>query len=197
MRQKFTLRIGVIEDDQMLMAFMKKLIVNTDGLELRGAWMTGESALPEIMLFGLEVILLDSELLGISGAGMIPELGASQAGADGSWIKGCGPAVMMDGNFVEHRCGSPLSPEIPGLLSRTFHKESTKKKFLSLPHLLLRQRQILDQLAMEKLSDVLASEWHLFYKAVRNCLKQMIRSCTSLVVRNRCLTIWIPRSIEG
>lgn len=42
MSQESTLRIGVIEDDQMMMAFIKKLIAKTEGLELCGAWMTGK-----------------------------------------------------------------------------------------------------------------------------------------------------------
>lgn len=210
MSQESTLRIGVIEDDQMMMAFIKKLIAKTEGLELCGAWMTGEEALREIKRLNPTVVLVDLELPGISGedtiravSALLPTaaivvltvhedamrvFGALQAGANGYLIKGCGPIAIIDGIFAAHRGGSPLSPEIAGLVIRAFQKNSTKKKALPLPHLSPRERQILDQLATGKATKEVASELHLSYETVRDYLKQIyqklhVRSRTEAVLR--------------
>ncbi len=193
-----------------MMEFIRKLIAKTEGIELCGAWLSGEDALREMRRLSPDVILVDLELPGISGEDAISALsallpaaaivvltvhddamrvfGALQAGANGYLIKGCGAAAIIDGIFAAHRGGSPLSPEIAGLVIRAFQKNTTKKKSLPLPHLSPRERQILDQLAQGKATKEVAAELHLSYETVRDYLKQIyqklhVRSRTEAVLR--------------
>lgn len=207
---KAPLRIAVIEDDKIMRKLLEKLIAKQADLELCGAWDSGEAALAALHALRPDVIVVDLELPGISGEDCIRALaallpctafvvltvhenaervfGALQAGANGYLLKGSSTEVIVSGIHAAHRGGSPLSPEVAGMVIRAFQKTGAKKSPIPLPSLAPRERQILELLATGLATKEVAAEIHLSYETVRDYLKQIyqklhVRSRTEAVLR--------------
>lgn len=189
---------------------LEKLITKQANLDLCGAWGSGEEALAALHALKPDVVVVDLEMPGISGEDCIRALsailpctafivltvhenaervfGALQAGANGYLLKGAPPAVIVSGIQAAHRGGSPLSPEIAGMVIRAFHNHSPKKAPVPLPSLSPRERQILERLATGMAPKEAAAELHISYETVRDYLKQIyqklhVRSRTEAVLR--------------
>jgi DNA-binding NarL/FixJ family response regulator len=200
----------VIEDERIMRTLLEKVIAKEPDLELCGAWGTGEEALAALHKLKPDVVLVDLELPGISGEDCIRALdgilpctafivhtvhddaervfNALQAGANGYLLKGLSPKVMVEGIHSAHRGGSPLSPEIAGMVIRAFKKESVKKPSIPLPSLSPRERQVLELLATGLAPKEAAAELQISYETVRDYLKQIyqklhVRSRTEAVLR--------------
>jgi DNA-binding NarL/FixJ family response regulator len=205
-----TLRIGVIEDDTTMRTLLVKLISKRADLEVCGAWSSGEEALAVLATLSPDVVVVDLELPGISGeecirslSGILPcaafvvltvhenaerVFGALQAGANGYLLKGSALAEIVPAIHAAHRGGSPLSPEIAGLVIRAFQNQSLKKVPIPLPSLSPRERQILELLATGMVPKEAAAELGISYETVRDYLKQIyqklhVRSRTEAVLR--------------
>lgn len=204
------LRVALIEDDRIMRAFLEKLIAKQADLDLCGAWGSGEDALAALHSLRPDVVIVDLELPGISGEDCIRALsailpctafvvltmhenaervfGALQAGANGYLLKGSPSSVILDGIQAAHLGGSPLSPEVAGLVIRTFKKNEEKKPPIPLPSLSPRERQILELLANSMTPKEVAAELDISYETVRSYLKQIyqklhVRSKTEAVLR--------------
>ena len=204
------LRVAVIEDDRIMRSLLEKLVTKQADLELCGSWDRGEQALVDLRLLRPDVVVVDLELPGISGedciralAAILPSaafvvltvhentervFGALQAGANGYLLKGSSMDVIVSGIQAAHRGGSPLSPEIAGMVIRTFQKNSVKKPSIPLPTLSPRERQILELLATGMVPKDAAAELRISYETVRDYLKQIyyklhVRSRTEAVLR--------------
>jgi DNA-binding NarL/FixJ family response regulator len=204
------LRVAVIEDDAIMLRFLSKLISKQAELELCGAWESGEAALSEMYAVKPDVVLVDLELPGISGEDCIRALsailietafvvltvhedgervfGALKAGANGYLLKGSSGATIVNGVLAAHRGGAPLSPEIAGMVIRSFQNQATKKKAIPLPSLSPRERQILELLATGIVPKEVAAKLSISYETVRDYLKQIyqklhVRSRTEAVLR--------------
>lgn len=191
-------------------SLLEKLIAKQADLELCGAWGSGEEALAALHALKPDVVVVDLELPGISGedciralAGILPTaafvvltvhenaervFGALQAGANGYLLKGSSTEVIVSGIHAAHRGGSPLSPEIAGMVIRAFQKKSAKKPPIPLPSLSPRERQILELLATGMAPKEAAAELRISYETVRDYLKQIyqklhVRSRTEAVLR--------------
>lgn len=204
------LRVAVIEDSRVMRDLLGKLITKQADLELCGAWSSGEEALAALHSARPDVVVVDLELPGISGEDCIRVLsailpcaafvvltvhedvqrvfGALQAGANGYLLKGASSSVIVSGIQAAHRGGSPLSPEIAGMVIRAFQNQSTKKALVPLPSLSPRERQILERLATGMAPKEAAAELKISYETVRDYLKQIyqklhVRSRTEAVLR--------------
>ena len=204
------LRVAVIEDERIMRSMLEKLITKQKDLAWCGAWGSGEEALGVIQGLKPDVVVVDLELPGISGEDCIRALsallpcaafvvltihenaervfGALQAGANGYLLKGSPAEVIISGIHAAHRGGSPLSPEIAGMVIRAFQKNSGKKTPIPLPSLSPRERQILELLATGKVPKEAAAELNISYETVRDYLKQIyqklhVRSRTEAVLR--------------
>lgn len=204
------LRVAVIEDDRIMRVMLEKLICKQSDFDLCGAWGSGEEAMGALHALRPDVVVVDLELPGISGEDCIRALsailpctafvvltihenaervfGALQAGANGYLLKGSAGAVVVSGIDAAHRGGSPLSPEIAGLVIRAFQSQSPKKAAIPLPSLSPRERQILELLATGMAPKEAAAELNISYETVRNYLKQIyqklhVRSRTEAVLR--------------
>lgn len=204
------LRIAVIEDDRIMRVLLEKMITKQADLVLCGTWGSGEEALAALHSLRPDVVVVDLELPGISGEDCIRALsailpsaafvvltvhenaervfGALQAGANGYLLKGAPAAVIVSGIQAAHRGGSPLSPEIAGMVIRAFQNHSPKKARVPLPSLSPRERQILERLATGMAPKEAAAELHISYETVRDYLKQIyqklhVRSRTEAVLR--------------
>jgi DNA-binding NarL/FixJ family response regulator len=204
------LRIALIEDDRTMRSLLEKLIAKQADLELCGAWGSGEAALAALNALRPDVVVVDLELPGISGedciralAAILPSaafvvltvhenaervFGALQAGANGYLLKGSSTEVIVSGIHAAHRGGAPLSPEVAGMVIRTFQKNRAKKPPIPLPSLSPRERQILELLATGMAPKEAAAELGISYETVRDYLKQVyqklhVRSRTEAVLR--------------
>lgn len=204
------LRVAVIEDDRIMRALLEKLITKQPELDLCGAWGSGEEALAALHPLRPDVVVVDLELPGISGEDSIRALsavlpcaafvvltmhedaervfGALQAGANGYLLKGSHSSVIVSGIQAAHLGGSPLSPEVAGMVIRTFKKNGGKKPPIPLPSLSPRERQILERLATGMAPKEVAAELDISYETVRDYLKQIyqklhVRSRTEAVLR--------------
>lgn len=204
------LRVAIIEDERIMRTLLEKLISKQTDLRLCGSWASGEEALAEINSLKPDVMVVDLELPGISGEDCIRAMsailpctafvvltihenaervfGALQAGADGYLLKGSAADVIVSGIHAAHRGGSPLSPEIAGMVIRAFQKKDSKKPQIPLPTLSPRERQILELLATGIAPKEAAAELHISYETVRDYLKQIyqklhVRSRTEAVLR--------------
>ena len=204
------LRVAVIEDDKITRTLLEKIISKQAGLELCGAWESGEEALAALRSLRPDVVVVDLELPGISGEDCIRAIsailpctafvvltvhedaervfGALRSGANGYLLKGASKEVIVGGIHAAHRGGAPLSPEIAGMVIRAFQKSGGKKSPIPLPSLSPRERQILELLATGLANKEVAAELHLSYETVRDYLKQIyqklhVRSRTEAVLR--------------
>lgn len=191
-------------------SMLEKLITKQADLELCGAWGSGEEALAALHALRPDVVVVDLELPGISGEDCIRALsailpgaafvvltvhedadrvfGALQSGANGYLLKGSPSAVIVSGIQAAHRGGSPLSPEIAGMVIRAFQHQGPKKAPVPLPSLSPRERQILERLATGMVPKEAAAELNISYETVRDYLKQIyqklhVRSRTEAVLR--------------
>ena len=191
-------------------ALLEKLITKQPDLELCGAWGSGEEALAALHLLRPDVVVVDLELPGISGEDCIRALsailpcaafvvltvhedaervfGALQSGANGYLLKGSPSSIIVSGIHAAHRGGSPLSPEVAGMVIRMFQKNGGKKPPIPLPSLSPRERQILERLATGMAPKEVAAELDISYETVRDYLKQIyqklhVRSRTEAVLR--------------
>jgi DNA-binding NarL/FixJ family response regulator len=204
------LRVAVIEDDRVMRSLLEKLIGKQSDLDICGSFGTGEEALAALDALRPDVVVVDMELPGVSGEECIRVLsvnlpctafvvltihedagrvfGALQAGANGYLLKGSSPADIVNGIHAAHRGGAPLSPEVAGLVIRSFQKNSVKKAPVPLPTLAPRERQILELLATGMVPKEAAAELGISYETVRDYLKQIyqklhVRSRTEAVLR--------------
>lgn len=204
------LRVAVIEDSRVMRSMLEKLIAKQADLELCGSFGSGEEALAELDSLRPDVVVVDMELPGITGEECIRVLsvnlpctafvvltihedagrvfGALQAGANGYLLKGSSSADIVAGIHAAHRGGSPLSPEVAGLVIRAFQKTSVKRAPVPLPSLAPRERQILELLATGMVPKEAAAELGISYETVRDYLKQIyqklhVRSRTEAVLR--------------
>lgn len=204
------LRVAVVEDDKTLRLFMEKLLKKkSHGFEFIGAWDTAESAMEPIIALKPDVVVVDLELPGMSGAGLISYLSkkligtafvvltvhedpkkvfdALQAGANGYLLKGSKPADIVAGIHAASEGGAPLSPEIARLLIESF-QNPVKLEKKNMGGLTARESQILECLAQGKVSKEVADELSLSYETIRDYLKAIykklhVRSRTEAVIK--------------
>ncbi|GAA5482021.1 response regulator transcription factor [Haloferula sargassicola] len=204
------LHVAVIEDDKVIRSLISKRIGVRGDMELAAAWTDAEGALAEARDLRPDVIVVDLELPGMSGAELIRTLSealpctaflvltvhddpervfeAIRAGANGYLLKESALASLADSIVTAHLGGSPLSPEIAGLVIRAFQKTDPPKPSMPLPSLAPREREVLELLATGMAPKEAAADLGISYETVRDYLKHIyqklhVRSRTEAVLR--------------
>lgn len=204
------LRVAVIEDDRIVRRLLEKLVAARGEMELCGSWENGEAALAEAADLTPDVMVVDLELPGMSGEELIRELStmlpctaflvltvhddparvfdALRAGANGYLIKESAMESLADSIRTAHRGGSPLSPEVAGLVIRAFQRTPPPKPSVPLPSLAPREREVLELLATGMVPKEAATELGISYETVRDYLRRIyqklhVRSRTEAVLR--------------
>ena len=206
------LRVGLIEDSAVTRKVLRQLIEREPGMDLVGAWSTGEEALAHVAKLRPAVVLVDLDLPGISGedclralSGLLPAaallvltahddpvrvFASLQAGAQGYLLKNSPPAELIAAIRAACAGGSPLSPAVAGLVIQAFKSKAAPKpkQSLPLPSLSPRELQILQLFAQSKVPKEAAAELNLSYETVRDYIKQIyrklhVRSRTEAVLR--------------
>lgn len=143
------MKIGIVEDHHSVRDALANLIQNTPGHELAGTWPDAESAIRDVPLLGLDVILMDIHLPGKSGIECVRELKQHQprlqvimltieedskkvfesltAGACGYLVKNSDPKRILEAIHEVHQGGSPMSGHIARMVVQRFHSEGLSR----------------------------------------------------------------------
>ncbi|MBZ0113899.1 MAG: response regulator transcription factor [Thermoanaerobaculia bacterium] len=142
--EREALRVGLIEDDRAIRKGLRQLIDGTPGYRCLGDWMSAEAALADSTVGPLDVLLVDVNLPGRSGAEALPDLKvrfptsvvvmhtvfddddrlfeAICNGAMGYLLKGIRPARLLQAIQEAADGGAPLSPSIARRLMKVFRR---------------------------------------------------------------------------
>jgi DNA-binding NarL/FixJ family response regulator len=194
--------IMIVEDDQNLREQLVKLIETTSDMQCVGAFPSAESALFQVAKQNPDIILMDIKLPGMSGIecltivkknlpnvqvimvtiyednGLIFE--ALKAGANGYLIKSSPPGEMLAAIRDAFNGNTPLSGPIALRVMEYFHKIGPTSK--EAEDLSLRERQVLDLLAMGFIYKEIGIKLEISAETVRSHVK---RICQKLHVRSR------------
>ncbi len=194
--------IMIVEDDQNLRAQLVKLIDTTSDMQCVGAFPSAEAALFQVAKQNPDIILMDIKLPGMSGIecltivkknltnvqvimvtiyednGLIFE--ALKAGANGYLIKSSPPGEMLEAIRDAFTGNTPLSGPIALRVMEYFHKIGPTSK--EAEDLSLRERQVLDLLAMGFIYKEIGIKLEISAETVRSHVK---RICQKLHVRSR------------
>ena len=192
----------IVEDDQNLREQLVKLIETTSDMQCVGAFPSAESALFQVAKQNPDIILMDIKLPGMSGIecltivkknlpnvqvimvtiyednGLIFE--ALKAGANGYLIKSSPPGEMLAAIRDAFNGNTPLSGPIALRVMEYFHKIGPTSK--EAEDLSLRERQVLDLLAMGFIYKEIGIKLEISAETVRSHVK---RICQKLHVRSR------------
>lgn len=210
--KKPNLRVGIIEDSAVTRKMLRQIIEQAPGMELVGAWSTGEEALAKVAKLRPAAMLIDLELPGISGedcikalSGLLPAaallvltthddparvFASLTSGAHGYLLKNCPPAEIVSAIHAACAGGSPLSPAVAGLVIEAFKNKRPARPSaaLPLPSLSPREHQILQLLATGIAPKEAAAQLDLSYETVRDYIRHIyrklhVRSRTEAVLR--------------
>jgi DNA-binding NarL/FixJ family response regulator len=194
--------IMIVEDDQNLREQLVKLIETTSDMQCVGAFPSAEAALFQVAKQNPDIILMDIKLPGMSGIecltivkknltnvqvimvtiyednGLIFE--ALKAGANGYLIKSSPPGEMLEAIRDAFTGNTPLSGPIALRVMEYFHKIGPTSK--EAEDLSLRERQVLDLLAMGFIYKEIGIKLEISAETVRSHVK---RICQKLHVRSR------------
>jgi DNA-binding NarL/FixJ family response regulator len=145
------IRVAIVEDDRATREGLGMLINGTPGYACVGAFRSVEEALRSMAHEGPDVLLLDIQLPGMSGAAgvrvlrekfprleivMLTVLAEQEMvfesicnGACGYLLKEMPPAKLLEAIREAHEGGAPMSPEIARKVIKLFQKTGPPEKF--------------------------------------------------------------------
>ena len=137
------IRVAIVEDQLEVRQGLAYMIDGSAGFACVGAFGDAESALEELAVREVDIVLMDIGLPGMSGIEALPRLKelrpeaqvmmltiyeddakifqSLQAGATGYILKKTPPAQLIDNIRALHRGGSPMSSQIARRVVETFH----------------------------------------------------------------------------
>ncbi len=205
------IKVAVIEDTPALGKLVQKIIDSRDGIQTFGVWENAEDGLKAIENGGLDVVLMDISLPGMSGIEATvcvkekhPEMDvimltvhddnhrifdALQAGASGYLLKNASPDDLCRAIFEVRAGGAPMSAEIARLVVEAFHPPAgneTSKVF----NLSKRETEIVQLVAKGLANKEIAADLSISVETVRVHLKHIyeklhVRSRTEAAMKYR------------
>ena len=147
-----TMRVIIVEDDQLLLENLKILLGSDAQIDVVGAFPSAEDALPKLNKLDPEVMIADLGLPGISGIEMIRTVkeempaveimahtvfderdtvfAAIKAGASGYLLKGSSPLEIIQALHKLYEGGSPMSQKIARKVIMEFQDEAVEDQYL-------------------------------------------------------------------
>ena len=141
-----TMRIGIVEDDSLLLDTLSLFLSGEPDIQVSGAYGSAEDALLDLGTNAPDILLVDLGLPGMSGldfirtvkremprielllhttfAGQNTLYSAFQAGASGYLLKAEGLQEMTGAIRLLHNGGSKMSPAIASMVIRQFQERS-------------------------------------------------------------------------
>ncbi|MEO1415827.1 MAG: response regulator transcription factor [Bacteroidota bacterium] len=141
------IHVSIVEDDQDIRRTLALIIDGTPGFSCARTYEDCETAIPDILDYKPDVVLMDINLPGMSGIEGVKQLKQARpeldilmltvqvdnqsvfdslcAGATGYLIKATPPIQLLTAIEEVHKGGSPMSMEIARKVLSSFHRPST------------------------------------------------------------------------
>ncbi|WP_128548270.1 response regulator transcription factor [Larkinella soli] len=164
---KSPITVAIVEDKEPIRQSLAILIDGADGFSCRSAFETAEEALEALPFEGVDVVLMDIDLPGMSGIECVRLLKSRcpntqfmmctmydedeavfeslKAGANAYILKRSPPHKLLEAITELHEGGSPMSSSIARKIASSFHDTPSTRD--ELHTLTPREREILDRLA--------------------------------------------------
>lgn len=188
-----TIRVTIVEDDEILRQALAETLQEDTGLVLSGAHGFGESFLAAVLTERPDVVIMDINLPGITGIEAVrrcKELAprtqflmctvqdddahlfeALCAGATGYLVKNAAPEQVLTAVKDLHAGGSPMSPGIARRVVRSFQQQRTPSP--EMQRLTDRERQVLELLAQGHRYKEIADSLRLSIDTVRTHIRNL------------------------
>jgi DNA-binding NarL/FixJ family response regulator len=192
----------VVEDDSGLRKQFTKILGTAADIKCLGAYSSAEEALPQILVAKPDVVLMDIKLPGMSGIECLTEIrkhdhsthivmvtvyedskrifAALKAGANGYLIKSSPPAELLAAIRDVYKGGAPMSSHVANKVVEHFHALGPSPT--ETENLTLREREVLNLLALGYLYKEIAEQLNIGFETVRSHVKSI---CQKMHVRNR------------
>ncbi|MEX2443965.1 MAG: response regulator transcription factor [Alkalispirochaeta sp.] len=186
-----TIRLAVVEDDELLRNSLKLLVSGESDFEVVGLYSSAEAAITPLLEDPPDMALIDIGLPGQSGIDLIrrvkaavPEIelmahtifdhretvfSAIKAGASGYVLKGTRPSELIENLYELMEGGAPMSPKIARSVIAELQDRESDERYLLTP----RERQILLGLESGKTYNEIAEEHNLSSHTVHTHVKKI------------------------
>lgn len=188
------IHVVIVEDDAEIREGLTLLIEGSEGYACAGAFACAEDALPAIASASPDVVLMDIQLPGMSGIDGVRHIKALDAdidvimisvredddavfdslcaGACGYLVKTIAPARLLAAIDEIHAGGSPMSPKIARMVTRSFqHAEARTGASPLTP----RETEILQLLCQAKPYKIIADDLGISVGTVHSHIKAIYR----------------------
>jgi DNA-binding NarL/FixJ family response regulator len=192
----------IVEDNRGLRDQLMQILASAKDIQCLGAFVSGETALPEILAKKPDVVLMDIKLPGMSGIQCVAEIKktvpntlvimvtvyedserifrALKAGANGYLIKSSPPEQLLESIRDVHKGGAPMSSHIARKVVQHFHLLGPSVQ--ESENLSPREQEVLDLLAMGFIYKEIGSKLNISSETVRTYVKNI---CQKMHVRSR------------
>jgi DNA-binding NarL/FixJ family response regulator len=194
--------VMVVEDNPGLRQQLLQILKSAPDIQCAGAFVSGETALPEILEKKPDVVLMDIKLPGMSGIQCVAEIKkampnvqiimvtvyedserifrALKAGANGYLIKSSPPDLLLESIRDVSKGGAPMSSHIARKVVQHFHLLGPSVQ--ESENLSPREQEVLDLLAMGFIYKEIGSKLNIGTETVRTYVKNI---CQKMHVRSR------------
>ena len=201
----------IVEDNRGLRDQLLHILETAPDIRCAGAFVSGETALPEILEKKPDVVLMDIKLPGMSGIQCVAEIKktipnthiimvtvyedserifrALKAGANGYLIKSSPPEQLLESIRDVYKGGAPMSSPIARKVVQHFHLLGPSVQ--ESENLSPREEEVLDLLAMGFIYKEIGSKLNIGSETVRTYVKNI---CQKMHVRSRLEAIAKHRS---
>jgi len=189
------MKIAIIEDNYLLRENLTLLIGGEPDIEVSGSFGTAEDALPRLIEFPPDLLLVDIGLPGMSGIELIKEVKAKHRnidilvhtvfdnkesvfaaiknGASGYILKGATPRDLIEAIHNLAHGGAPMSPKIARSVINEFQEVSVSDQYL----LTVREKEILlgleHGLTYKELGAKLSISPHTIHTHIKNIYEKL------------------------
>jgi len=186
------MNISIIEDHRPLRENLCHLLAGEPGVSVTGAYPSAEAALREMPWQNADLLLVDIDMPGLSGADLIhkvkpqmPRLkivaytisedrdtvfAALKAGALGYLLKGCPPGELTDSLRRLYQGAAPMSPRIARKVIRELHPPETGKGTELLSP---REKEVLTGISLGKSYQELAQDFGVSSHTIHTHIKHV------------------------
>ncbi len=205
-----TKTVMIVEDNQGLRRQLLQILESAPDIQCAGAYVSAETALPEILKQKPDVVLMDIKLPGMSGIQCVAEIKkaapniqilmvtvyedserifrALKAGASGYLIKSSPPEQLLESIRDVYKGGAPMSSHIARKVVQHFHLLGPSVQ--ESENLSPREQEVLDLLAMGFIYKEIGSKLNISSETVRTyvkniCQKMHVRSRLEAIARHR------------
>ena len=187
------MKIVIIDDDERLLKNLALLLDGETGIEVVGTFQDAESALRDLPLLEVDVVLLDINLPGMTGVELVKKLRphlksefmmhsvrddpaavfeALRVGATGYIQKGASPRELIEAIQDLNNGGSPMSPRIARLVISAFQSIPSANQDLTSTEIKV-LREIDRGLSYREVGEILQVSVNTVHSHVKNIYRKL------------------------